>query len=76
MQKFYLIRNEYHTNNFMYGMCYTLADALKAIHNDIAQGIELNDVAIEFCKGDDLFNYDVTKTMFYHGRTAEPITTE
>lgn len=71
--KFYIIRNEYHSNKFLYGMCYTLAETLKAIHDDIEKGIDLNDVAIEFCKGKDLFNYDVIKTMYYKGRTAEPI---
>ena len=25
MKKWYIIRNEYHTNNFLYGMCDTLA---------------------------------------------------
>lgn len=73
MKKWYIIRNEYHTQNFLYGMCDTLADTLKAIHDDISKGIDLNDVAIEFCTGDDLFNYEVTKTMFYQGRTAEPL---
>lgn len=76
MKKWYIIRNEYHTNNFLYGMCYTLADTLKAIHDDIEKGIDLNDVAIEFCKGESLFDYDVTKTMHYKGRTAEPLTEE
>lgn len=74
--KFYIIRNEYHTHNFLYGMCSTLADTLKAIHDDISKGVELNDVAIEFCKGSSLFDYDVTKTMFYKGRTAKPLTEE
>ena len=74
--KFYIIRNEYHTNNFLYGMCDTLAETLKAIHDDISKGVNLNDVAIESCKGTSLFNYDVTKVMIYHGRTAEPLTEE
>lgn len=74
--KFYIIRNEYHTHNFLYGMCGTLAETLNAIHNDIEKGIDLNDVAIEFCKGTSLFDYDVTKTMYYHGRTAKPLTEE
>lgn len=68
MDKFYIIRNEYHTYNFLYGMTSTLADALKAVHDDSERGVELNDVAIEFCKGDSLFNYEVTKIMFYKGR--------
>lgn len=74
--KFYLIRNEYHTQNYLYGMCGTLAETLKAIHDDIEKGIPLTDVAIEFCKGTSLFDYDVTKTMFYKGRTANPLTEE
>lgn len=76
MKKWYIIRNEYHTQNYLYGMCDTLEETLKAIHDDISKGIDLNDVAIEFCTGESLFNYDVTKTMFYKGRTAEPLTTE
>ena len=45
MKKWYIIRNEYHTNNFLYGMCDTLADTLKAIHDDIEKGIDLNEIS-------------------------------
>ena len=61
MEKFYIIRTEYHTDNFLYGMCNTLPEALKFVHDE-----KLNDkdTAIEFCRGSFPFEYDVYKTLF------------
>lgn len=74
--KFYIIRNEYHTDNFYYAVCHTLAETVQFLHEEIKTGL-LHDVVIEFCEGNDiLFDYQVNNTMFYYGRTSKPLVSE
>lgn len=60
MEKFYIVRSEYHSNHWLYAMCYKLADALQLITDE-----HLPDAAVEFCRGSFPFDYEVYKTLFH-----------
>ena len=64
-EKFYIVRNEYRKpfGNWLYAMCDTLAQAFAVIHAD-----GLTDSAVECCKGEFPFNYEVTKTFVHYGK--------
>lgn len=59
--RFYIIRTDYHGEKWLYAMTETLADALQFIHDENLMDA---DTAIEFCKGEFPFNYEVTRTLF------------
>ena len=60
MEKFYIVRTDYHGECWLYGMTDTLDEAFKFIRDERL----VSDVAIEFCQGDFPFNYDVYETLF------------
>ena len=60
MEKFYIVRSEYHTNHWLYAMTSTLAEALQVITSE-----RLSDAAVEFCKGSFPFDYECYKTLFH-----------
>lgn len=69
MEKFYIIRTDYHGEHWLYGMTNTLADALKFVHDEHLQNA---DTAIEFCRGSFPFDYEVYKTLFAQKKEEAP----
>ena len=61
MDKFYIIRTDYHGESWLYAMTNTLAEALAFVHDN---GLFSADTAIEFCRGSFPFDYEVYKTLF------------
>ena len=61
MEKFYIIRTDYHGEKWLFAMTKTLAEALQFVHDE---GLYNADTAIEFCKGVFPFDYEVYKTLF------------
>lgn len=61
MEKFYIIRTDYHGEHWLYAMTNTLAEALKFVHDE---KLHDKDTAIEFCRGSFPFDFEVYKTLF------------
>lgn len=61
-KKFYIVRNE-HSNpeaDWLYAMTETMIEAMEVCRTE-----KLKDAAIQICKGDFPFNYEITKTFTY-----------
>ena len=61
MEKFYIIRTDYHNQYCLYAVADTLVKALNLVHNE-----HLSDAAVEFCRGSFPSDYEVYKTLFSH----------
>lgn len=66
-EKFYIVRYDNHGENAVFCVVSTLADALKAIHDN---DLHSKGAFVEFCRGCYPSSYTVYKTMFAKGRCS------